>query len=136
MSWSWWKTVAVLFVVALLPFLSGCSRPEEASLLDGLVERVTERQSYTEKTKKQFEERLQSYYFEQVPADEIELLLREHAPGVTLAAVAFGVVGKVSPVAVARMKQEGASWPAVAKSFNADLGAVVREVKEFRKAIG
>ncbi len=132
------KTVVGLVVAACLwSFLAaGCSRPEEASLLDDLVERVTERQGYTEKSKRQFEERLQSYYFEKVPADEIELLMREHSPGVALAAISFAVVGNASPTEVARMKQGGAGWPAVAKSVNTDLGEVVKEVKEFRKAIG
>ena len=125
-----------LMMVCVLSFVVGCSRPEEVAMLDKLVARVTERQSYTEKKKKQFTERLQSYYFEKVPAEEIERLMKEQTAGVALAAVAFAVVAKVSPVEVAAMKQKGKQWDAVAKVVNANLGDVVQEVKEFRKAIG
>lgn len=130
------RKVVSLVMVCVLSFVAGCSRSEEVAMLDKLVARVTERQSYTEKKKKQFTERLQSYYFEKVPVEEIERLMKEQTAGIALASVAFAVVAKVSPVEVAAMKQKGRQWDAVAKAVNANLSDVVKEVKEFRKAIG
>ncbi len=128
------KTIlaALLIFTFLLPLASFGARMSAPEELDKLIKKISERQSKN----KQFDKKTKAYFFDAQTPETIDNLIKEFAPGDTIAIIVFSNLSKKPVKEIVAMKKAGTSWPDMAAKLKINFKTAVKEVKDFRLGIG
>ncbi|MEW6409556.1 MAG: hypothetical protein AB1488_05525 [Nitrospirota bacterium] len=129
------KKVLVILLVStfFLPLTSCVERQSDPEKLEQLIKKINERQS---NNIKRFEKKVEAYFFETQSPGVIKSLIKEFPPGEVVAILVLSNLSKWQVKEIAKMRKTQMSWRDIAGQIGAKLKNVIKEVKDFRLAIG
>ena len=128
------KVLVILLIFTLFsPLTSFAARMSEPEELDKLIKKISERQS---KNIKNFKKKVEAYFFETQSPDVIEGLIKEFPPGEVVTILVVSNLSKWPVKNIVDMRKKEIDWRNIAGQVGVKLKAVVKEVKDFRLAVG
>jgi hypothetical protein len=129
------KKVLVILLVStfFLPLTSFAERGSEPEKLEQLIKKINERQS---KNIKNFKKKAEAYFFETQSPEVIEGLIKEFPPGEVVAIIVVSNLSKWPVKEIVKMRKTQMSWRDIAGQTGVKLKNMIKEVKDFRLAIG
>lgn len=118
------------FLIPLTSFAAGQSEPEK---LDQLIKKINEKQS---KNIKNFEKKVEAYFFDTHTPEVIKGLIKEFPPGEIVAILVVSNLSKWPVKNIVDMRKKEIDWRNIAGQVGIKLKNMIKEVKDFRLAVG
>lgn len=125
--------VVLLVSTFLLPQPSFAARESEPEKLEQLIQKINERQS---KNVKNFKKKVEAYFFETQSPEVIEGLTKEFPPGEVVAVIVLSNLSKRPVKEIVKMRKSQIAWRDIAGQSGTKLKNMIKEVKDFRLAVG